>query len=223
MGNRAVITNTEKNTGIYVHWNGGIDSVTAFLKYCELRKFRAFPDTYGTARLTQIIANYFGGDLSIGIVDDPESWAEGADNGLYVVDGWKIVEHYKYEHHWKDDDSGECDIEKVSVLGNEYHEGYDLDEMLMDIDEAQPVKDQLGKQFLTAEEVDASELKVGDTVCFIHYNGESKSANVVGIAPDGFCCNGNKSGMPYIDAYGGDSPQDNPNNYLTGKVRRVRK
>ena len=223
MGNRAVITNTEKNTGIYVHWNGGIDSVTAFLKYCELRKFRAFPDTYGTARLTQIIANYFGGDLSIGIVDDPESWAEGADNGLYVVDGWKIVEHYEYEHHWKDDDSGECDIEKVSVLGNEYHEGYDLDEMLMDIDEAQPVKDQFGKQFLTAEEVDASELKVGDTVCFIHYNGESKSANVVGIAPDGFCCNGNKSGMPYIDAYGGDSPQDNPNNYLTGKVRRVRK
>ena len=112
-------------------------------------------------------------------------------------------------------------MNRISVLGNEYHEGYDLDEMLMDIDEAQPVKDQLGKQFLTAEEVDASELKVGDTVCFIHYNGESKSAEVVGIAPDGFYCRGNKSGMPYVDVYGGDNPQDNPNNYLTGKVRRV--
>ena len=38
MGNRAVIT-TEKNfenngVGVYLHWNGGYDSVSAFLKYC---------------------------------------------------------------------------------------------------------------------------------------------------------------------------------------------
>lgn len=44
MGNRAVIT-TSKSTdiknstdiGIYLHWNGGRDSVQAFLKYCELK------------------------------------------------------------------------------------------------------------------------------------------------------------------------------------------
>ena len=30
MGNRAVITDIEKKVGIYLHWNGGRDSVEAF-------------------------------------------------------------------------------------------------------------------------------------------------------------------------------------------------
>lgn len=229
MGNRAVITTTEKNIGIYLHWNGGIDSVTAFLKYCELRGFRSFPDDYGIARFTQVVANYFGGGLSIGVTDNPEGWAEGADNGMYVVDGWNIVQHWDYEYRkddngkWVKNDDGNCIAEKVNVLGKEYHEGYDLDEMLMDIDEAQPVKDQLGKDFLSAEEVDASELKIGDTVYYIAHDDEVRSAKIVGIAPDDYWCNGDKSGMPYMDMYGGDEPQNNPNNYLNGKVRRVKK
>jgi hypothetical protein len=37
MGNRAVITDNKQRIGIYLHWNGGRDSVEAFLKYCELR------------------------------------------------------------------------------------------------------------------------------------------------------------------------------------------
>lgn len=36
MGNRAVITTTDQRIGIYLHWNGGKDSVEAFLKYCKL-------------------------------------------------------------------------------------------------------------------------------------------------------------------------------------------
>lgn len=30
MGNRAVITTEEKQIGVYLHWNGGRDSVQAF-------------------------------------------------------------------------------------------------------------------------------------------------------------------------------------------------
>ena len=67
MGNRAVITTVDgwKNNGIgiYLHWNGGKDSIEAFLKYCKLRGFRN--GDYGMARLTQVIANFFGGELSI--------------------------------------------------------------------------------------------------------------------------------------------------------------
>ena len=68
MGNRAVITNKpnkgeiwEENIGIYLHWNGGRDSVEAFLKYCELRGFRATNrDNYGWARLVLTAATpYF--------------------------------------------------------------------------------------------------------------------------------------------------------------------
>ena len=44
MGNRAIITSTKKDLAVYVHWNGGRDSVEAFLTYCKLRGFRA-PET----------------------------------------------------------------------------------------------------------------------------------------------------------------------------------
>lgn len=99
MGNRAVIT-TSKSTdienstdiGIYLHWNGGRDSVQAFLKYCELKGYRSpEKDNYGWARLCQVIGNFFGGELSIGIDSccslDCDNW----DNGVYIIKDWKIV------------------------------------------------------------------------------------------------------------------------------------
>lgn len=229
MGNRAVITDKERTVGVYVHWNGGIDSVTAFLKYADLRGIRAFPDPYAPARLTQIIANYFGGTLSIGITNEPESWAEGADNGMYVIDGWKIVEHWEWNYLRDDngklmkDDDGNYITEKVNVLGNEYHEGYDIMEMLHDIDEAQPIKEQLGKDFIESEEIDASELKVGDEVCLCDpVTQQSGTYTVVGIAPKDYWCNGFKGGLPYINKYCKEDPKENPNNYLCGTVRRKR-
>ena len=73
MGNRAVITTTQKKIGLYLHWNGGRDSIEAFLKYCELQQFTSpEKDFYGWARLSQIISNFFGGTLSIGI--DESNW-----------------------------------------------------------------------------------------------------------------------------------------------------
>ena len=46
MGNRAVITTRKAGvnpansdaTGVYLHWNGGRDSVEAFLAYCKLKQ-----------------------------------------------------------------------------------------------------------------------------------------------------------------------------------------
>ena len=38
MGNRAVIFEQGKTKGVYQHWNGGRDSVEAFLQYCRLTK-----------------------------------------------------------------------------------------------------------------------------------------------------------------------------------------
>ena len=63
MGNRAIITTKKRDLGVYLHWNGGRDSVGAFLEYCELRGFRApDSDTYGWARLCQVICNYMGAE-----------------------------------------------------------------------------------------------------------------------------------------------------------------
>jgi hypothetical protein len=122
MGNRAVIT-FDKKVGIYLHWNGGLDSVGAFLKYCELRGFRF--DDYGLARLVQIISNFFGGDLSIGVGPYNELDTDNGDNGVYVVKDWKIVERLFYE-------------------GEEQNE-YELPIMLKSIDMCQREDDQLWK------------------------------------------------------------------------------
>lgn len=97
MGNRAVITtkeNFENNgIGIYLHYNGGRDSVEAFLTYCKIKGCRNTTDDpeYSFARLVQTIANFFGGTTSIGIglVNDLD--CNNGDNGVYIVEDWKIV------------------------------------------------------------------------------------------------------------------------------------
>ena len=122
MGNRAVIQMKGSNVGIYLHVNGGRDSVEGFLTYCKLRGFRG--DDYGMARLTQVIANFFGGDLSIGIdtIDrlDCDNW----DNGMYIIDeNFDIIER-KYMH-------------------NEEQHKHNLFTMVYEINECQPQRDQL--------------------------------------------------------------------------------
>lgn len=132
MGNRAVITTKEgdKNNkiGVYLHWNGGRDSVRAFLKYCEMRGFR-YPefDNYGWARLVQVIANFMGGEgLSVGVDRVCNLDCNNFDNGTYLIEKWKIVDRAYYEGPEQDE--------------------YDLQEMLIAIDEAQPKSQQLGKE-----------------------------------------------------------------------------
>ena len=134
MGNRAVITSSKSSAvsgssdlGIYLHWNGGRDSVEAFLAYCKISGFRS-PDvdpSYGWARLVQVIANFFGGDgLSVGIGKCSELDCDNWDNGVYIIEGWEIVDR-QYKRN------------------SEQH-GYDLADMVRYIDECQPVKMQLG-------------------------------------------------------------------------------
>ena len=92
MGNRAVITTEDKRIGVYLHWNGGRDSVEAFLAYCKIKKFRPpEQDNYGWARLCQVIANFFGGDLSIGIDEFEKVHYNYLDNGVYIIKNWDIV------------------------------------------------------------------------------------------------------------------------------------
>lgn len=123
MGNRAVIT-TEENfnnngIGIYVHWNGGRDSIEAFLKYCELQGFsKPEEDCYGWARLCQVIANFFGGDSAVGIDVCSHLDCDNWDNGVYFIKDWKIVGRKYFE-------------------GKEQH-SYNIDEMVNDIHASMP-------------------------------------------------------------------------------------
>jgi hypothetical protein len=98
MGNRAVITTAPysiNNVGIYLHWNGGPESVAAFMKACKQLGYRspASDDSYAMARLTQAIGTFFGGSTSVGIGTVRNLDTDNGDNGVYVIGGdWEIVE-----------------------------------------------------------------------------------------------------------------------------------
>lgn len=136
MGNRAVITNSRANDvqdssdiGVYLHWNGGRDSVEAFLAYCKARGFRSpDEDCYGWARLCQVIGNFFGGDLSLGIGHCYELDCDNWDNGTYIIRDWDIVGR-KYTHGLE-------------------QQGYDLMDMLIAINDAQPERDRVSREVL---------------------------------------------------------------------------
>lgn len=134
MGNRAVIT-TKKDldahgVGVYLHWNGGYDSVKPLLDYCRMRGFRSpSMSDYGYARMVQVMSNFLGGDgMSIGVgpVDslDQDNW----DNGTYVLEGWEIVDRRFFTG------------KEQSV--------YDHDEFMENLDECQPESQRIGSEMM---------------------------------------------------------------------------
>lgn len=96
MGNRAIITAApykRGNPAIYIHWNGGQGSVQAFCNVAHKLGVRdpASDSNYAMGRLAQIIANYFGGTLSLGLCKAGEDWS--CDNGFYTIgENWKLVQ-----------------------------------------------------------------------------------------------------------------------------------
>ena len=130
MGNRAVIT-TEigwncpmYHLGVYLHWNGGRDSVQAFLTYCKLKGYRTpESDCYGWARLCQVIGNYFGGECSVGIDVVSALYTDNWDNGVYIIKDWEIIGR--------------------QYMRNPEQNNYPLLDMLQEINEAQPEKERI--------------------------------------------------------------------------------
>lgn len=97
MGNRAVITNTKKRIGIYLHWNGGPESVMGFMQACKELGYRNPNDdeSYGFARICQAIGTFFGGECSLGVNTLDHLDTDNFDNGVYVIDkDWNISENY---------------------------------------------------------------------------------------------------------------------------------
>jgi len=126
MGNRAVITTEEHRIGVYLHWNGGRDSVEAFLEYCRLHGYRRpEDDDYGWARLCQVICNFIGADgCSAGIETFDRLDTDNGDNGTYVIKDWEIVAREFFE-------------------GEEQCE-YELENFLREIDGSMPERHRIG-------------------------------------------------------------------------------
>ena len=103
MGNRAAVVFTnnhgEVSPAAYLHWQGGPESIYAFIAELDRRKVRA-GDDYELARFTHIVGDFFDDKeataLSLGIMSGPNTidiTDEGLcalchtadDNGVFVV------------------------------------------------------------------------------------------------------------------------------------------
>ena len=133
MGNRAVVTFANKNQlekylndasrpmhlegyvkdhpyaiGVYLHWNGGYDSVKSFCMACKELGYRnPVGDDYGIACFVMLVRNFFGIDgLSVGVDVLSRLDCDNGDNGVFVVDDeWDIIgrEYENYEQTNSDD------------------------------------------------------------------------------------------------------------------------
>lgn len=203
MGDRAIITTREKTLAVYMHWRGGRDTVEPLLHYCKLKGYRApTEDCYGWARLCQVIGNYLGGTLSVGIDSyDRAPWAD--DNGEYIIDGWRIADRV--------------------LPFNGYVEAQKLDfgNVLMSINRSMPYCEWLNEDYLLSEEVAVSSLRIGDEVWLVDSFGECGHYSGAGFG-DRELAHVDVSGRPYLAAYGKDGFDSYLPNYLLRETCQIK-
>ncbi|NBI33358.1 hypothetical protein [Enterorhabdus sp. P55] len=232
MGNRAVITTPSRQFGVYLHWNGGRDSVEPLLRYCELQGYRPpSQDSYGWARMCQVLGNYFGGSMSLGIdVYTTDEAMDPGDNGIYVIEGWRIVERLRteYDSEWNPVGIRPVDPSEEQCV-------YDFEDMLRSFDESMPEELRLD-EFLDSVEVPVAGVKLGDEVwMFDSVCGKWEAFPVVGfgqphgnrIAVEVDAPSGRKKvvypDLPYVAHYDHDGDFSwNCNNYVHGDMARIK-
>ncbi len=143
MGNRAIVAfqpdaKVKKVLGVYLHWNGGPESVYPFLDALDKYEVRG-DGNYEVARFAQVAGNYIGGNSSVGIeivnlIDANEKgYTAGMDNGVYVVNrsGKRQVRRkkllvigcsgdlHRYEERWLTPE--EVDVERDAAYRHPYN------------------------------------------------------------------------------------------------------
>ena len=151
------------------------------------------------------------------------------DNGIYVIEGWRIVERLttEYDAGWKP-----AGVRRVEPC--EEQRSYDFDEMLRSFDESMPEGLRLG-EFLDSVEVPVGELEVGDEVWLREHENGWRAYPVVGFGqpagnaiavrvetPDGRVSI-TYPDLPYVARYdhGGDFSW-NSNNYVHGETACIK-
>mgnify|MGYP001559088044 CR=1 FL=1 len=101
MGNRAVVIFKHEKTlspAVYLHWNGGLESILAFLQEMDRRKIRGGSNMdYQVARFIHVCCDFFdlagATGLSVGTFNAPKSLTPASlkaicpgDNGVFVIE-----------------------------------------------------------------------------------------------------------------------------------------
>jgi hypothetical protein len=103
MGNRATVIFTNQDEkdispAVYLHWNGGPESIYAFLDEMDRRNIRVNDTMYECARFIHIVGDFFDMDeissLSLGVTNGPKkiepkelekTRTDHGDNGFYII------------------------------------------------------------------------------------------------------------------------------------------
>lgn len=136
MGNRAVLVWKDENghyddsfMGVYLHWNGGRDSIEAFLAYCEMKDLKSPTEdaSIGIENFVTVVAGFFSSYKSISVDRLSELDQNNYDNGVYVCDGWKIVDRKYFDgEEQKEHDFREL-LHAINQGQVEPFDEYDLD------------------------------------------------------------------------------------------------
>ena len=118
--------------------------------------------------MCQVLGNFFGGTNCVGIGPyTTDERLDPGDNGIYVIDGWKIVD-------------------RIGLYdGFVEQQEYDFDEMVRGFDAAMPESERLG-EFLDSVEVPVGELQIGDEVYMFSHYDDWKAYPVVGFGQPEF-------------------------------------
>lgn len=101
MGNRAVIafdTYTDNSTGVYLHWNGGRDSIEGFLLFAKTQ--HPWAKHSGREKLIAGIAAFGVSAHGVEVKPCKQLDCDNWDNGVYLVDTntWEITGRYHKRH-----------------------------------------------------------------------------------------------------------------------------
>ena len=97
MGNRAVLEFQGTDVCIYLHWNGGRDTIEPLLDVAKEYNIRS--GDYGIARISQMLGNFFGGTLCVGVDKLDRLDCDNGDNGTYVIDNnFNIVDRKYFDN-----------------------------------------------------------------------------------------------------------------------------
>ena len=205
-----IIKGWDRNVTVCVETDISRAQVEAYLKYCQFKGYPS-PDVEpekGTSCLFRVIANHLGEDVNVYMMDMSNAeWLLGEDQVKRF--GTRICSAFNWEIH----SYQTCDAAEAEDL-----DARKLCEMLIAIDAAMPIKQQLGAEYLSFERVKTNPLKPGDKV-FVSVLGKIVKRTVLDIAkPHEWCEGRNVSGMPYIDLYQGIQTKDDPLRFSWGYI-----
>lgn len=206
MGNRAHVIfhrpprspsfEAESGPPVYLHWNGGPESIYAFLDELKRRGVRTEVD-YATARFVHVVADFMdhgskAHSLSLGVSSSPtpseftpEALApfDHGDNGVYVVvpdkkgDGWTVGRRFvpTYGSGLREMTRSEVAAEKRAAYKHEYHKPKDGSEPISEtLRKTRPFVEESGREMPEADEVQAK----GNFLCEVVGISDSKETAV---------------------------------------------